>query len=135
MDTRTGEIFGMDFVEELKKKKPFEAKFFKEIPDKYVDLLQGMNRAERRKWYREHKKNFNQPSPKPEATMEDKTDRITSYTSNLRGMSTGEGKIEFRRQRGECLMCGKLIQKNNPNQVKFWCCKAHRKFWRKGIVL
>ena len=50
-------------------------------------------------------------------------------------MSTDEGKIVLRRQRGECLTCGKPIHKNNPNQVKFWCSKEHRKLWRKGLVL
>ena len=49
-------------------------------------------------------------------------------------MSIGKGKIELRHEKGECLLCGEKVQKNNPNQVKFWCCKEHRKLWRKGIT-
>ena len=58
MDTRTGEIVPMDFVDVLKKTKPKEARFYKEIPPDLVSELQGMNRHERRKWYSLNKHRF-----------------------------------------------------------------------------
>lgn len=30
-----------------------------------------------------------------------------------------------------CPYCGGAVIKNNVNQVKFFCCKEHRKAWRK----
>jgi hypothetical protein len=58
MDTRTGEIVSMDFVDKLKKEKPLEARFYKEIPEDTLTELQGMNRHERRKWYALNKHRF-----------------------------------------------------------------------------
>lgn len=55
MNTDTGEILSLDEV----KKRPFEEqKKFKLIPPGYVDAIQGMNRSQRRRWYRENKKLF-----------------------------------------------------------------------------
>jgi len=58
MDTRTGEIVPMRFVEELKKKNLLEARFYKEIPEEFLPELEGKNRHERRKWYRLNKHLF-----------------------------------------------------------------------------
>jgi len=58
MDTRTGEIVPMKFVEELKKKNPLEARFYKEIPVELLPELEGMNRKQRRTWYSQNKHRF-----------------------------------------------------------------------------
>lgn len=42
--------------EELQKKPLKEQKAFKEVPDNLVSMLEGMNRHERRKWYKLNKK-------------------------------------------------------------------------------
>ena len=55
MDTRTGEIVSMKEVEKMK---PAVAKWFKEIPNELLPELRGMNRKQRRAWYRENKKRF-----------------------------------------------------------------------------
>ena len=60
MDTRTGDIVSMDFVEKLKlnPKTAPQAKWYKEIPSELLPELEGMNRAERRAWYRKNKHRF-----------------------------------------------------------------------------
>lgn len=58
MDTGTGIIYTLEEMKEKLKQSPDRAKFMKWIPDEYVQKMQGMNRAERRKFYREHKKDF-----------------------------------------------------------------------------
>lgn len=58
MDTRTGEIFTL---EEVKKKivdDPTIAKWMKEIPIEFEEKLRGMNRKERRAWYKQNKMKF-----------------------------------------------------------------------------
>ena len=55
MDTRTGEIISF---EELKKKPTQEQKWFKEVPETYQHYLDGLNRKERREWYRKNKHLF-----------------------------------------------------------------------------
>ena len=55
MDIRTGEILPMDEVV----RKPFkERKYWKEIPKQFVEQMECMNRAERRKFYKRNKKEF-----------------------------------------------------------------------------
>lgn len=56
MDTRTGEIVEMTYVDELKSKGNPSAKFYKEIPDIMMGEIWEMNRQQRREWYRENKK-------------------------------------------------------------------------------
>jgi hypothetical protein len=58
MNTSTGNIVPLGFVESLKAKNDPTAKFYKEIPGEYLPMLQGMNRAQRREWYRKNKKLF-----------------------------------------------------------------------------
>lgn len=58
MDTRTGEIMTWIEAQERIKKKPDLAKIIKEIPSEYVEQLEGMNRKERREWYRKNKDKF-----------------------------------------------------------------------------
>ena len=65
MDTRTGEIVPMKFVEELKKKNLLEARFYKEIPADLLPELEGMNRKQRRIWYSQNKHRFNDPPRTP----------------------------------------------------------------------
>lgn len=60
MDTRTGEIVDMKFVEKLKFN-PLtapQAKWYKEIPPELLPQLEGMNRAQRRAWYSHNKHLF-----------------------------------------------------------------------------
>ena len=58
MDTRTGEIVSGDFVKTLQEQKKPEANFFKKIPDPLLAEMQGMNRKQRREYYRKNKKRF-----------------------------------------------------------------------------
>lgn len=60
MDTRTGEIVNMDFVNKLKlnPETASQAKWYKEIPSVFVPELQGMNRKQRRTWYSQNKHLF-----------------------------------------------------------------------------
>ena len=58
MDTRTGNIVPMEFVNKLKEAKDPTARFYKEIPDYLLSELEGMNRHERRKWYKLNKHRF-----------------------------------------------------------------------------
>ena len=55
MDTRTGEIMDMQEAERRIKLNPKDAKFLKELPDKFVEQLEGMNRADRRAWAKKNK--------------------------------------------------------------------------------
>ena len=56
MDTRTGNIALL--AESMKDIKPEERKWFKQIPETYLSLLKGMNRKERREWYKKNKKKW-----------------------------------------------------------------------------
>lgn len=62
MDTRTGEIVPMDLVngfkESLNPVTQAQAKWYKEIPVELLSQLEGMNRKERREWYRKNKHLF-----------------------------------------------------------------------------
>lgn len=64
MDTSTGKMYGIigdDVVDEEGQQAKLDAvraKFMKMIPDQYVGQLQGMNRKDRREFYRLHKKEF-----------------------------------------------------------------------------
>lgn len=58
MDTRNYNILSPDEVEVFKKHKPYETKWLKEIPDELLPTLQGMNRKERREYYRKNKRLF-----------------------------------------------------------------------------
>ena len=55
MDTRTGEIKDLEDVKKLPESKQ---KWFKKIPDHLVSIMKTMNRADRRKYYRENKEEF-----------------------------------------------------------------------------
>ena len=57
MHTGTGEIKDLGEVEEMKAKKNPVANFYKEIPAGYLPMLQGMNRKQRREWYKSTRKN------------------------------------------------------------------------------
>lgn len=50
MDTRS-----FDILPEMEVPKLPEANFYKKIPDNFVGLLQGMNRKQRREWYKKNK--------------------------------------------------------------------------------
>lgn len=64
MDTSTGKMYqivGDDFIDEQgmqAKLDKVRAKFMKEIPEQFVSELEGMNRRDRRKFYRKNKKAF-----------------------------------------------------------------------------
>ena len=65
MDTSTGKMYGIisgdDFIDENGTQVKIEkvrAKFMKEIPEELVPRLQGMNRKDRREFYRKNKKAF-----------------------------------------------------------------------------
>lgn len=65
MNTSTGEIYKFlenDTIERENGKKEKvdlpKANFMKKIPDKYLSELQGMNRKQRRDFYKKHKKDF-----------------------------------------------------------------------------
>ena len=64
MDTSTGNIYGIigeDFMDEGGQQAKIDAvraKFMKLIPEQYLGKLQGMNRKDRREFYRLHKKEF-----------------------------------------------------------------------------
>ena len=58
MDTRTGEIVSPEEYAEIKKQEPARAQWMMEIPEEYLDKLEGMNRKERREFYRKHKKEW-----------------------------------------------------------------------------
>ena len=66
MNTATGEM--VKFLEsagmierengQIEKAQIKMANFMKAIPEQYVGMLQGMNRKDRREWYRKNKKMF-----------------------------------------------------------------------------
>jgi len=56
MNTQTGELVDMEFVEKLKKMSDPSVKFYKEVPSILLPEIQGMNRSQRREWYRKNKK-------------------------------------------------------------------------------
>ena len=58
MDTRTGEIVDWEVMEKIKKDQPSIAKIYKEIPDLLLAEMEGMNRKQRRDYYRKNKKRF-----------------------------------------------------------------------------
>jgi len=55
MDTRTGEIVPMHYVDLLRESKNPIANFYKEIPEQFLEPLQSMTKKERRKWYKKNK--------------------------------------------------------------------------------
>ncbi len=55
MHTGTGEILPLEKVMELPKKQRI---FYKEIPEELNSMLDEMNRAQRREWYRKNKDRF-----------------------------------------------------------------------------
>ena len=59
MHTGTGEILN---IEELKKKPLEEQKMFVEIPKKILPILEGMNRKQRREYYKKNKHLFEKKS-------------------------------------------------------------------------
>ncbi len=56
MNTDTGELIS---VEDLKKRPLEEQKKFVMIPDLFLSEIEGMNRKQRRRWYKENKKRIN----------------------------------------------------------------------------
>ena len=64
MDTSTGKMYGIlgdEITDEEGQKVKLDdvrARFMKMIPDQYVGQMQGMNRKDRREFYRLHKKEF-----------------------------------------------------------------------------
>ncbi len=60
MDTATGEIHFLsdDDVAKINTKTDVRARFLKLIPDELLTEMQGMNRAQRREYYRKNKKKF-----------------------------------------------------------------------------
>ncbi len=56
MDTRTGDIVPMSRVQDLRDKGDRTSRFYKEIPDVLLPEIQGMNREQRRQWWRKNKK-------------------------------------------------------------------------------
>ena len=58
MDERTGEMG--NYGDLTKGLKPEEKKFIHLIPQRFVEQMQGMNRHERRKFYRLHRDEFNE---------------------------------------------------------------------------
>ena len=58
MDTSTGNLLTGEDWEKMLAQKPQQAKFIKPVPAHLVPMLENMNRADRRKYYREHKSEF-----------------------------------------------------------------------------
>jgi len=56
MNTGTGEIVNWDIIKKMKDDKNPTANFYKEIPNEVLPELQGMNRKQRRDWYKRNKK-------------------------------------------------------------------------------
>jgi len=63
MNTATGRIIAWDEMEGLIDKKDPSVKFCKEIPDDLLPHLQGMNRKQRREFYRKNKQLFKAVKP------------------------------------------------------------------------
>jgi hypothetical protein len=63
MNTATGEIIPWIGMKDLIEKNDPSVKFCKEIPDEVLPLLQGMNRKQRREFYRKNKKLFKPVTP------------------------------------------------------------------------
>jgi len=58
MKTSDGSILPMEAVEAKVREGDITARFYKQIPEKYLPALQGMNRKQRREYYRSHKKEW-----------------------------------------------------------------------------
>lgn len=58
MNTSTGDIILVDDDNS----EILKANFIKKIPDRFLPMLAGMNRKERREWYRKNKKSFSEVS-------------------------------------------------------------------------
>jgi len=58
MDTRQGNIISPELMKIFAEQKPKEARFMKLIPEELLPELKGMNRKQRREYYRTHKKEF-----------------------------------------------------------------------------
>jgi len=52
---RSGEIITQDEMQKRIGNKPQDAKWYKEIPDGYLDELSAMNRKDRRAWMKRNK--------------------------------------------------------------------------------
>ena len=63
MNTSTGDMITAGQLEALKSKNPAVANFYKLIPDSFLPELAGMNRKERREWYRRNKKRIREVKP------------------------------------------------------------------------
>lgn len=55
-DMRTGELMSEEEMLKRIQQNPQDAKFYKEIPSQYQDVLMSMNRKDRREWMRKNKK-------------------------------------------------------------------------------
>lgn len=53
---RTGELMSEEEMLKRIQQNPQDAKFYKEIPSQYQDVLMSMNRKDRREWMRKNKK-------------------------------------------------------------------------------
>jgi hypothetical protein len=62
MDTRTGEIVSKDFVDDLRKQGKRTVRFYKEVPQSLEREIAGMNREQRRQWWRKNKKRIKDAS-------------------------------------------------------------------------
>ena len=58
MNTGTGEIVDWNTVLRMRDAGDPTAKFYKAIPKEVLPILEGMNRKQRREWYRKNKKLF-----------------------------------------------------------------------------
>jgi hypothetical protein len=56
MDTRTGKLITSEDFEIIKQSDPLAANWYKLIPDDFLPEIAGMNRKERRMWYKLNKK-------------------------------------------------------------------------------
>ena len=56
MNTGTGSIVDYDLVKKMKDDGNPTANFYKEIPNEVLPILEGMNRKQRRDWYKKNKK-------------------------------------------------------------------------------
>ena len=62
MDTRTGDLITSECFEIIKQSDPITANWYKLIPDVFLPEIAGMNRKERRSWYKVNKKRIKEVS-------------------------------------------------------------------------
>ena len=58
MDTRNGSMILDEEMQKILKEKPNQAKWFKQVPEEYISAMGGMNRKQRRAFYKDNKKKF-----------------------------------------------------------------------------